>query len=90
MKLIAKYVVLAGLLGSVGCTGIEKAPESPQVKSTKSAKPIEEENVPEAVSKLLPPEQIDERNANAQARAMFDQLQREKGQLERTESAKRE
>ena len=91
MKFFAKCVMFAGLLGSVGCTGVDKAPERTQAKRIKSPKPqVQEENIPAAVSKLLPPEQVDARNARAQARVFEEQLSREKSQLERTETAQRD
>lgn len=90
MKFIATCFLLAGLFGGVGCNNMEKVPEQTQAKRTKTSKPLEEENVPAAVSKLLPAEQLDAANAQAQIKAFEQQLAREKGQLERTESANRD
>jgi len=92
MQFIAKLVVLAGLFATIGCTNTqgEIRPDQTQAKRLKNAKPLEDDSVPESVAKLLPKEQVDARNSHAQAQAMLDQLEREKSQLERTESAKRD
>lgn len=91
MKFIATCVMLAGLLGSVGCTTTdqEKAPSRRGMMQSKSAKPVEEGSVPAAVSKLLPAENIDQSNYQAQMKILADQLDREKGQFDKTESARR-
>lgn len=88
-----KGLLLAGLLGCVGCMNNsgEKLPDAPPPKRTAKAEArpdLGDDEVPAAVSKLLAPEQLNARNANAQAKAMADQLMREKGQLGRTESAR--
>ena len=90
MKFIATCVMLAGLLGAVGCTNTEKVPDQTQAKRLKNAQFAEEDNVPAAVAKLLPPDQIHAGNARPQAKVLAEQLEREKGQLERTESAMRD
>ena len=74
----------------IRCTGPEKLPDQTQAQRTRSNRVIEEDNVPPAVSKLLPPDQVDEKNARAQAKLFADELSREKGQLDKTESASRE
>ncbi len=83
--------MLAALLGSVGCTTTdqEKLPANPGMMQSKSGKPVDENNVPAAVSKLLPAERIDQSNYQAQMRILADQLDREKSQFEKTESARR-
>lgn len=90
MKFFTTFAMFAALFTAVGCTPIEKQPDSPKPKRVKTEKPTEEENVPASVSKLLPPEQLNADNAHAQTKAMFDQLDREKNQMEKTASAKRE
>jgi hypothetical protein len=85
MKLIGKYLLLAGLLAGAGCTRDEIRPDS--VKKTSTLKTADDD-VPTPVSKLLPADQLNDKNANAQAQAMYDALKKEKNQIERTESAK--
>ena len=89
MLRIGKCLVLASLFIGTGCTDTEKRPEPPKKSVSSKVKPADVD-VPVAVSKLLPTEQVNEKNAHAQAQIMFNDLSKEKGNLERTESAKRE
>ena len=89
MLRIVKCTLLAGLLTGVGCTPVEKRPETPKKAAVSKSKPAGDD-VPVAVQKILPVDQVNEHNADAQAKIMLDNLSKEKGQLDRTESAKRE
>jgi hypothetical protein len=91
MKFIATLIMLAGLFGTVGCKTTDNFTDDMQVKRTNSAKPVEEEeNFPAAVSKLLPADQLDARNAHAQSKLLNEHLEREKSQLGKTATAQRD
>jgi hypothetical protein len=90
MKYIATCLMLAGLFGAVGCTPVEKVPEQSQAKRVNHTKPVEEDDFPATVSKLLPADQLDARNAKAQSKLLNDQIEREKSQLNKTETAQRD
>jgi hypothetical protein len=82
--------MLAGLFGAVGCTPVEKVPEQTQAKRVNNTRPVEEDDFPAAVSKLLPADQLDARNARAQSKLLHEQLEREAGQFNKTETAQRD
>lgn len=92
MKFIATLIMLLGLFTAVGCkTTPDTFTDDMQAKGTNSAKPVEEEeNFPAAVSKLLPADQLDARNAHAQSKLLNEHLEREKSQLGRTATAQRD
>lgn len=77
--------LLAASLFAVGCTSTDKRPTD-SLKQTVSAKPSSE--VPAELQRLLPKEQLNEKNARAQAKLLENTLRREGGPLERTESAR--
>jgi hypothetical protein len=89
--MLNKGLLLAGLLTCVGCMSDkhEKLPTAPTGNKTVSTKPADD-SVPSAVSKLLPPEQLTDRNAKAQSKVLEETLRRERQQLDKTESAKAE
>ena len=89
MKRIATSLLLACLL-AVGCTSTKHVAAPEQPKKSASAKPSTKDEVPVAVQKLLPPDQLNEKNAIASAQQAYDILQKEKNQLEKSESARRE
>jgi hypothetical protein len=81
-------LLLAGLLGCLGCTSDsqEKLRDGSAPKRTAS-KPASD-GVPASVSKLLPPDQVNANNASAQAQLLSEDLRREKNQLDKSASAK--
>ena len=89
MKIIGRCLLLFCLNASAGCMtdAKEKRPEAP--KKTAAAKPAETET-PVAISKILPPSQVNEQNAHAQAEQLYETLTKEKGQLEKSETASRD
>lgn len=90
MKRIAVGLLFLGFAGVIGCTGVDKVPEGTQAKRVDTRKAAETADFPAAVSKLLPPDQLDARNAHAQAKLLNQQLEREKEQFGRTATAQRE
>ncbi len=78
----ALSILVAGLL-LTGCTPLNK-----QVVS-ESAKPKTGRDVPEPVKKLLPAEQVNEKNAQSQAKLLEETLNRESGN-ERAATASRD
>ena len=89
MKRLATILLLACLL-AVGCTSAKQAVVPEQPKKSASAKTSPKEDVPVAVQKLLPPDQLNDKNASASAQQLYETLKKEQGQLDKTESAKRE
>jgi hypothetical protein len=90
MKFIAACLMLGGLFGSIGCTGVDKVQEPTQAKRVNTSKSAQEDDVPAAVSKLLPSEQLDARNAHAQSKLLNEKMQSEMSQLERSATAQRD
>ncbi|MCE9531254.1 MAG: hypothetical protein K8T89_09055 [Planctomycetes bacterium] len=86
MKRIYHCLLLAGLL-SVGCTSLKNEQSPDSAKKSTSAKP---NDVPVAVMKLLPKEELNARNAHAQSQLLNDVLSKEMTRAEKTESAKRD
>lgn len=90
MKTLATWVLLSGLMGSVGCTMFEKQPDGTQAMRTKRNKPVDDAEIPDAVTKLLPADQVDARNAHAQSKLLRDQIDREMSQVNRSATAQRD
>jgi len=85
MKLICNGLLLLAIT-AVGCTPLtrERVPDAPAKKSAGKG------DAPPPVAKLLPEKELTPENADAQAKIFYDTLMKEKGKVEKTESARRE
>ncbi len=93
MKHIGSCLLLAGLLAAVGCMGDSASKRGDATRQASSAReksaPVESTEVlesPAAPASLLAESQLDANNANEQARAMYEKLQREMARLEKAQS----
>ena len=88
MKRTRLSLLLIGLL-TAGCTPLWKETKPEQPKKTVAAKPTTDQ-VPAAVAKLLPPDQLNDKNARDQAQLLEDTLKKEQGEMQPVASAKRD
>ena len=88
MVMISRGIGLAALIGLTGCVTDkgEKLPDAPTAKKTASSKSAGDP-VPAPLAKLLPADQLNESNASAQAKIAYDQLLRERDQLDSAATA---
>jgi hypothetical protein len=85
MKRLGKYLVLAGLIVSAGCTSDSGAKGSVSAKTQAKVDPAPE--MTPVVTKMVPLEQLSPLNANEQADVMYKSLLKDSRDFGRTETA---
>jgi hypothetical protein len=86
MKCLGKYLLFAVLVASAGCLSNSADKRPAPAKTSAKTEPAEDQ-APADVVKVVPPDQLNQLNANDQADALFRELVKDKRELGPSDTA---